>query len=286
MGAGTPVTMEWLNEPLQEEWFEQYYLPEQKRLMQAMVDGNITQEDLDGFQGFSDQPPPGRGYRYDHEGVLKNNRDVPIAGVYSKSSGMIHISKRRLYANPKDLKNTVVHEIGHHRIDQKGLIRGSARRNQGRQVIRRANLKTYTSDQLANAGLRPYSTASGGELLADTFVVMRNGTPEQKALLTNIWGEAGYDDLAQIYKALGLVFANELRAVDDGDTVDLILAPTMITRAVYEKTPWYYVDVTYGLVFRTNLRVTAPSDFPHGSPFGCTGLPAPSSSKRVICLTS
>lgn len=241
--GGTPVTMKWLSQPLQEEMFEQYYEPEQKRLKQALIGGNVMQEDLEGFAGFSDRPLSGK-YKYDHEGTLRKN-GLPIAGVYFSNHAMVHISKNRLYGDPADLKKTVVHEIGHHKVDQMGRVHKIAREVQAGDVIRRANLKQYTNDQLGNAGLRLYSVTDGGELLADTYVVMRTGTPDQKALLTNIWGEARFDSLEQIYKALEMVFANELRArYNDDGTIDTVLTPTIVSRDIYEKTPWYYVDAS------------------------------------------
>jgi len=93
--------------------------------------------------------------------------------------------------------------------------------------------------------LRMYSLSAPNEFLADTYTVMGLGTPEQKKLLLNIWGEVGYTDLEAIYKQmLGMMYAYETCAVtnDDG-TIDFIEAPVLVEKAVHDKTPWYYTDV-------------------------------------------
>jgi hypothetical protein len=242
VSGGTPVTMEWLGEPIQQMKFDRYYEPEQKRLKQALIDGNVMQEDMEGLWGFHDQPPQGRGYNYDHEGVLIK-KGMPIAGVYDNEGKAIHISKRTLYGDPQALSKTVVHEMGHHVVNEMGWAYRVSRKGAGNDVIKYGNLKQYSNDQLANAGLRTYSLTSGGELLADTFVVMRTGTPDQKALLANIWSEANFDSLEQIYRYKQMLFVHELKSrYNDDGTIDTVLTPTIISRDIYEKTPWYYVD--------------------------------------------
>lgn len=239
MTAGAPVTVDWLSQEPQERLFNELQFLDATKAKLALVAAKVTREDMVGLKRVTSRPF--EGYTYDHQGVLHNRRGQPCTGSYQ--DGTICISTHRFLDSPSVVASTMRHEMGHHKFYQMKL-RNISKLRDARQVIDRAGLKRFNDTQLSNAGLRMYSISSPKEFLADTYMVMGMGTPEQKKLLSNIWSEAGYTDLEAIYKHLtGVVYVNEIRAVtyDDG-SADFIEVPVVIQQAIYEETPWYYAN--------------------------------------------
>lgn len=160
---------------------------------------------LENCKGIYSNPPISNTWD-DYNLITGGKEDEATAAVYDRIS-------QKIYINPEYtpwIEKALVHEVGHHVANGKNenpRINPDAKLNYSYE--KGYTSKIWTNDKqsaiwdmaawdLAEMGLRKYSGWSLAELSADSFMVWRMGSDEQKAKLAEF---LGYDTLEDVFNA-------------------------------------------------------------------------------------
>ena len=270
--------------PVEKGSFSQLTSVEATKIREAMTNLGIIPKDLKGAK-ISTKPPKDVNYSKDesksHFVSKIVRRFLPdtvrrSAGCYSYEIKTIHLppglvleGKTHGKAGEHLLTTVLAHELGHH---MHSLHRQAGRSYYGSVSNVMKALKGKKESTLREVyGLRPYSLTSAEEMYADSFMVMKLGSPEQRRELESLykkaflnledrkaelegWRKSGRYGLGSWYKVPheiekfedlledgDTIDVLEIQTVEDGDLIHTVLVPVTITVAQYKATPWYYV---------------------------------------------
>lgn len=163
-------------------------------------------EHLKGIKEISADPP--LGYKtWDDYVLFQYGEETHAVAVYDKFSKVIHVNEDFI----PQIDQALIHEIGHHIswyngpkrskvLSSKILIKDTRDRGLVSEVWTNEKWRTLHDVgpiKLSSMGLRKYSGYSQGEFAADSYVVWRLGSAQQKVNLAKF---LGYTDLKEVFE--------------------------------------------------------------------------------------
>lgn len=152
------------------------------RIAQMSVNLGLSEEDFAAVRTITDDPL--QGMKVTPDGFFEDEKGNKYLAEWNSKAGSISISSAATDV-------VLLHELGHSREGYRrtDTAKFYTKYDQVRRL--RGNL-----DELSKFGLRDYSTLTVDEFLADTFVVWKKGSPQQRTSLANLFG---VKDLGELF---------------------------------------------------------------------------------------
>lgn len=143
----------------------------------------IDDKDFEGVTIISGNPP---GFKLTDGGRAfvsgKGKAEYVFAGYYYPKSG-------KMYVAPGSGDSVVLHELGHHVTMRNGLDKSEFNKSADR-IVKEFKI---SNKEMSQYGLRPYSFTHRDEFLADSYLVHKRGTQEQRNKLFDFAEKRGLD---------------------------------------------------------------------------------------------
>ena len=153
------------------------------RIVQMSANLGLSEEDFAAVKTITDEPLPGS--RITSTGLFEDSNGVEYLAEWNSKAGSIFIS-------PAATDSVLLHEVGHSREEFRMTNTGKFYGDAYDKVKRMKG----NSKKLGEFGLRDYSAKTPQELLADTFVVWKIGSSQQKTNLASLFG---VNDLGELF---------------------------------------------------------------------------------------